>query len=106
MERTQRPSLVSLGYRVGDPSPRQKTALRKAAQAQAFRKKGYTIREIMSELGRSKRMVEYYLRVDLNASMMKAIEEIREERTNLTPPPIEIKEDIDAVSFCEDPAYL
>lgn len=106
MKRTQRPALVSLGYRVGDPSPRQKTALRKAAQAQGFRKKGYTIREIMSELGRSKRMVEYYLRVDLNASMTKAIEEIREERTNLTPPPIEIKEGIDAVSFCEDPAYL
>jgi len=99
--------LVSLGFRVGDPSPRQKTALRKAAQAQAFRKKGYTIREIMSELGRSKRMVEYYLRVDLNASMMQAIEEIRKEtKEDLSPPPIEIKEGIDAVSFCEEPAYL
>jgi len=99
--------LVSLGFRVGDPSPRQKTALRKAAQAQAFRKKGYTIREIMSELGRSKRMVEYYLRVDLNASMMQAIEEIRKEtKQDLAPPPIEIKEGINAVSFCEDPAYL
>ena len=104
--RTQRTPLVSLGYRVGSPSPRQKDALRSAARAQSFRKKGYTIHEIMSELGRSKRMVQYYLTVDLNASMMKAIEEIREEQTNLTPPPIEIKTDINAITFCEDPAYL
>ena len=104
--RTQRTPLVSLGYRVGSPSPRQKDALRNAARAQSLRKKGYTIHEIMSEIGRSKRMVQYYLTVDLNASMMKAIEEIRGERTNLTPPPIEIKEDINAVTFCEDPAYL
>ncbi|GAI82449.1 unnamed protein product [marine sediment metagenome] len=87
---------------------KDKAALRRAARAQALKKQGYTIREIVSELGKSERTICYYLKVSLNASIMRGLEEDekrRDGRADLMPPPIEIKEGIDAVSFCEDPAY-
>jgi len=103
-----RPTFVTMSRQdVRGLSDRQKDALRRAARAQSLKKKGYTIREIMAELGRSKRMIAYYLRVDLNASIMQALDERRDiGATDIAPPTIEIKEDLDAVTFCEDPAYL
>ena len=96
------PSYLTANYK-------DKAALRRAARAQALQKKGYTIREIMAELGKSERTICYYLKVNLNASIMRGLEEDEERRdgrADLIPPPIEIKEGINAVSFCEDPTYL
>lgn len=101
-QRGPAPSYLTANYK-------DKAALRRAARAQALKKKGYTIQEIRAELGKSERTICYYLKVNLNASIVRGLEEDEERRdgrADLIPPPIEITEGINAVSFCEDPAYL
>jgi len=88
---------------------RKKEALRKAARAQALRRKGYTHREICSELNVSSRTAAYYCTVDLNASLLHMLERDDEREVGLNdvnPPALQIKEKLNIVEFSEDKAHL
>lgn len=90
-------------------SPRRKVALRRAAIAQALRRKGYSHREICNELNISSRTAWHYCQVDLNASVLHMLEQESEREVGLndiSPPAIEIKEDLNVIDFIEDRAHL
>ncbi len=88
---------------------RRKEALRRAAMAQALRRKGYSYREIMNELNVSERTAAHYCTIDLDASVKQMLEQDGEREVGLidvTPPTIELKENIDIIEFSEDKSHL
>jgi len=94
---------------MGHLGQRKKDALRRASKAQEMRRKGYSHREIMNELNISERTAARYCTIDLDASVKQMLEQDGEKEIGLsevTPPGIKLKEDIDIIGFSEDKAHL
>lgn len=88
---------------------RRKEALRKSARAQALRRDGYSIREICNELNVTIRTASRYCNVDIDATVVKMMEQGDERDVglrDLRSPTVIIKDDLNAVSFTEDKAHL
>lgn len=105
-QRGPAPSIITIDLK-------KRGAIERAMKAQELKKKGYTLAEICAEVGRSKRMIAYYLRADLRPFRRREQQEAerlkRMERSQDIGEParvVQLRKNVDVIVFSEDPAYL